>query len=289
MLAGNLLNIIGNYILIYGKFGAPELGLFGAGISTLLSRIFMLGLFIMVFAFGKKFHAYRCGFAAGRINRKSWKQLNAIGWPIGMQQGLEAGTFCLTAIMVGWIGSLELAAHQIAITISTISFTIYLGLGAAVAIRTSFYKGANDWFMVRKITLAGIHLALVVVAAICIFLFFSKSWLGNIFTEDVAVNDVVQILLPILMLYQLGDSIQIILANALRGLADVQYIMWVSFGAYFLVAIPAGYALGFPLAWGIAGVWMAYPIGFITSDVFLITRMRNKCRKHLQPQMAGSI
>ena len=281
LLSGNLLNIIGNYILIYGKFGAPELGLFGAGISTLVSRILILLMFIAVFMRRTAYAPYRKGIAAIRINRQSWKKLNIIGWPIGLQQGLEAGTFCVTAIMIGWLGSLALAAHQIAITISLISFTIYLGLGSAIAIRTSYYKGANNWFMVRKITIAGIHLALLIVFIVCLTLFLTKDFLGFLFTDDVAVNDIVKMLLPILMLYQIGDSIQIVLTNSLRGLADVRIIMWISFLAYFIIAIPFGYCCGFILHWGIAGVWLAYPIGFACSVTLLGLRMRKQINRHL--------
>ncbi len=282
LLAGNLLNIIGNYILIYGKFGLPEMGLFGAGLSTFLSRIVILGLFVWVFVRRTAYTRYRKGVRVIPINRRSWRTLNAIGWPIGLQQGLEAGTFCMTAIMIGWLGSLELAAHQIAITISLISFTIYLGLGAAVAIRVSYYKGANDWNMVRHISQAGIHLALVVVLVICIMLFTTQSFIGMIFTDDIRVNDIVKTLIPILMLYQLGDSVQIILTNALRGLSDVKAIMWISFIAYFVVAIPSGYALGFTAHWGAPGVWMAYPIGFVCSVTLFTYRMKMQFGKHLR-------
>lgn len=183
--------------------------------------------------------------------------------------------------MVGWLGSLELAAHQIAITISTISFTIYLGLGAAVAIRTSYYKGANDWYMVRKITIAGLHLGLIVVCIVCTTLFMTQSGLGLIFTDNLHVNAIVKTLLPILMLYQIGDSAQIILANSLRGLADVKAIMWISFLAYFIIAIPAGYLLGFTFHWGIAGIWMAYPLGFLCSVCLLGYRAKMQVKSHL--------
>lgn len=285
LLAGNLLNVAGNYLLIYGKGGLPEMGLLGAGISTLLSRIVMLLLFVAVFLRRRSYHSYRKGFALSRINSASWKTLNAIGWPIGLQQGLEAATFCITAIMVGWIGKLELAAHQIAITVSLISFTIYLGLGSAVAIRTSYFKSAGDWDMVRKITLAGIHLALVVVALVCAFLYFSQSWLGYLFTNDEAVIQVVKILLPILMLYQLGDSIQIILTNALRGLADVSVIMLISLIANFAIAIPSGYLLGFVFDCGVAGLWFAFPISFVCSVVMLSWRTRQQVGRHLHPSL----
>ena len=281
LLLGNLFNIIGNYVLIYGKLGMPELGLLGAGISTFVSRILILLMFITVFMRRNAYLPYRKGIAAIRINKVSWKKLNAIGWPIGLQQFLEASTFCLTAIMIGWLGSLQLAAHQIAITISLISFTTYLGLGSAVAIRTSYFKGMNDWAMVRKITLAGIHIALFIVFIVCSTLFVTKDFLGFVFTDDVAVNDIVKTLLPILMLYQIGDSVQIVLTNSLRGLADVKVIMWISFFVYFLIAIPSGYTCGFLLKLGISGVWLAYPIGFACSVTLLGLRMKKLLKKHL--------
>lgn len=282
LLVGNLFNVIGNYILIYGQFGAPEMGLLGAGISTLISRMLILLLFVAVFMRRTAYAPYRKGIAAIRINRMSWRQLNAIGWPIGVQQGLEAGTFCVTAIMIGWLGSLSLAAHQVAITISLISFTVYLGLGSAVAIRTSYYRGCGDWFLVRKIAVAGVHLALVIVALVCLFLFVTRDFLGLVFTDDVAVNDIVKLVLPILMLYQVGDSIQIVLTNSLRGLADVTVIMCISFLAYFMIAVPSGYFFGFVLHWGITGVWLAYPIGFACSVCLLGLRMRWQVHRHLE-------
>ena len=196
-------------------------------------------------------------------------RVTKLGVPIAFQQGLEAATFSLTAIMVGWIGSTELAAHQVVISISTISFTTYLGLGSATAIRTSFYKGAKDWVQVRKTTVAGIHLGVIVSTITCIALFIFRNEISYIFSDDPQVCSIVILLLPILMLYQYVDGAQIVLANALRGLADVKPIMWISFITNFLLAIPAGYILGFPLGMGIQGIWLAYPIGFVFSVALL--------------------
>ena len=268
LIVGNVLNIIGNYVLIYGKC-MPELGLYGAGISTLVSRVIMLLLFVVVFVVKRRYAAYRLGFMASRADGASWRRLNALGWPIGLQQGLEAGTFCLTAIMVGWLGSLSLAAHQIVITISTFSYTTFLGLGAAVAIRTAYFKGAGDWVQVRRVTVAGLHVGLFTAAVVCTVLLLVKSDISSLFTSDLEVAAIVVSLFPILILYQFFDSTQIILANALRGLADVKVIMWVSLVTNFLIAIPSGYLLGFPCDMGIRGVWMAYPIGFFFSVLLL--------------------
>lgn len=269
LISGNLLNIVGNYVLIYGKGGFPELGLMGAGYSTLISRIFMLVMFVLVFVFRPSYKAYRKGFMRMWVLPNRLMRVTKLGVPIALQQGLEAATFSLTAIMVGWLGSTELAAHQVVISISTISFTTYLGLGSATAIRTSFYKGAKDWVQVRKTTVAGIHLGVIVSTITCLALFIFRNDISYIFSDDPKVCSIVILLLPILMLYQYVDGAQIVLANALRGLADVKPIMWISFITNFLLAIPAGYLLGFPLGLGIEGIWLAYPIGFVFSVALL--------------------
>lgn len=265
----NAINIAGNYVLIYGKCGFPELGLLGAGISTLLSRIMMLLLFVAVFMRQEKYKPFRKGFLVTPFRKAYWKRLNLIGWPIAFQQGIEAATFCITTIMIGWLGGMALAAHQVAIAVSTVSFTIYLGLGSAVAIRTSMFKGLQDWRNVRRVTLAGVGLAVLLSVTLSLLLYLCCDTIGSYFTDDEAVLQIVAILLPILIAYQFGDSIQIVLANALRGLSDVTSIMVISFVAYFIIAIPAGYAIAFFLDKGIAGIWLSYPIGFTCSVILL--------------------
>ena len=274
LIIGNVVNIIGNYVLIYGKWGFPEMGLMGAGYSTLISRILMLVMFIAVFLFRPSYKAYRKGFMRMWVLPNRLIRVTKIGVPIALQQGLEAATFSLTAIMVGWLGSTELAAHQVVIAISTISFTTYLGLGSATAIRTSFYKGANDWTQVKKTTVAGLHLGVIVSTLTCLALYIFRNEISFVFSDDPNVAVIVITLLPILMLYQYVDGAQIVLANSLRGLSDVKPIMWISFITNFLLAIPAGYVLGFPLGMGIRGIWMAYPIGFVFSVILLGLRAR---------------
>lgn len=279
LLSGNLLNIFGNYVLIYGKFGCPEMGLLGAGYSTLFSRIFMLAAFVLVFLLRPSYKPYRQGFLRMWIVPKRLMRLTRLGVPIALQQGMEAMTFSLTAIMVGWLGSLELAAHQVVIAISTVSFTIYLGLGSATAIRTSYYKGAGEWSQVRKITVAGVHLGIVVSFLTCLVLYLVRNEISFVFSDDPAVSKIVVMLLPILMLYQFVDGAQIVLANALRGLSDVKPIMWISFITNFLIAIPVGYLLGFPCGMGISGIWLAYPAGF----AFSVTLLALRARKTMNP------
>lgn len=119
--------IIGNWILIYGHFGMPEMGLQGAGIATLFSRILMLVLFGTLFLKTKRYAAYKAGFRKGSINKSDFKLLNRLGWPVGLQMGMETASFSLSTVMVGWLGTLALAAHQIMLTIGQLGFMMYYG------------------------------------------------------------------------------------------------------------------------------------------------------------------
>lgn len=131
---------------------------------------------------------------------------------------------------------------------------------------------------VRNTTVAGVHLGIVVSFLTCVALFAFRNEISYIFSDDPVVSSIVIMLLPILMLYQFVDGAQIVLANALRGLSDVKSIMWISFLTNFVIAIPAGYILGFPLGMGIRGIWLAYPIGFVFSVALLGLRARKLMR-----------
>ena len=168
LLGGNALNIFGNYLLIYGSFGFPEWGLFGAGVSTLVSRIVMLLVFIGVVAVARRYKVYREAILRSRFNRNDFIQLNALGWPIALQMGMETAAFSLSAIMVGWLGSIPLAAHQIMISVSTIGFMVYYGMGAALAVRVSHFMGQKDFPNLRRAVNSGmgIILSLAIVASL---------------------------------------------------------------------------------------------------------------------------
>ncbi len=280
-LIGNALNIIGNYMLIYGKFGMPEMGLFGAGVSTLISRCIMLAAFVAVVRFAKFYREYRQGYAKGVVLQAKIHSLIKVGTPIGLQQGFEAATFSISAIMIGWLGSLDLAAHQVSVSISSVCYMLFLGLGNAVAIRVSYFHGMGDVQSVKKATYAGIILSLFFSIAISIVLYLWTSQITQFFSDDGAVVGIVHLLMPILMVYVFSDGIQIVLTNALRGLADVKYIMYVSAIAYFAIALPVGYFVGFTLGWGISGIWLAYPTGFFFACILFYLRFRKFYRKLL--------
>ncbi|MDR3118349.1 MAG: MATE family efflux transporter [Mediterranea sp.] len=276
LLGGNLFNIGGNYLLIYGKFGFPELGLLGAGVSTLLSRVLMVAAFAVIFFRSSRFRPYRIGFGRLGFSVARFKELNRLGWPVGLQMGMEGASFSLSAVMIGWIGTIALASHQIMLTISTIAFLVYYGMGAAVAVRVSNYCGQSDWVNVRRSAYAGFHLMMVMAVFFCILLFSTRNYLGSWFTDNREVGAMVVTLSFPFLLYQFGDGLQVTFANALRGISDVKPMIAIAFIAYFVVSLPVGYVFGFLLGWGVFGVWMSYPFGLTCAGILLYLRFRRR-------------
>lgn len=278
LLGGNVLNIIGNYLLIYGKLGFPELGLLGAGVSTLFSRIMMVVVFAFLFIRSPRFRRYRVGFFRGGWSRSVFLRLNGLGWPIALQMGMETASFSLSAIMIGWLGTIALASHQVMLSISQFTFMMYYGLGAAVAVRVSNFKGQGDVLNVRRAAYAGFHLMMALGVVLSGVVFCCRDYLGGWFTDSPEVAAMVTSLIVPFLIYQFGDGLQITFANALRGIADVKPMMLIAFVAYFLISLPVGYFCGFVMDWGIAGVWMAFPFGLTSAGVMLWLRFRGRMR-----------
>lgn len=283
LLSGNILNIVGNYILIYGKMGMPELGIVGAGISTLTSRILMVVAFCIIFFTSKRYIIYREGFINGKINKKEFIQLNKLGWPIAGQMGMETASFSLSAIMIGWLGSMELATYQIMMAVSQVCFMMYYGMGAAVAVRISNFYGQKDMENVRKTSKYGFHIMMCMLIINSIPIFLLRNHIGGWFTDSETVGIMVaQTIIPFLI-YQFGDALQINYANALRGIADVKPMMLYAFIAYFIISLPAGYIFGFVLDFGLIGVWMAFPFGLTSAGIMYWLRFRKMTKKQNIP------
>ena len=278
LLSGNLLNIIGNYLLIYGKAGLPEMGVVGAGVSTLVSRIVMVAVFIAVFAWRKKFASYREGFLRMGWSSSLTKRLTSIGTPIALEMGMETASFSLSIIMVGWLGTIALASHQVMITISQFTFMVYYGLGTAVAVRTSYFNGQHDRINTEHTVIAGLHVmvALEIIQGGIIFLL--RNHIGGWFTDSAEVSTAVLTLMLPFFIYQFGDGLQINYANALRGIADVKPLMIIAFIAFFVISLPVGYLCGFVLNFGLVGVWMAFPFGLTSAGVMMWWRFRQQMR-----------
>lgn len=274
LLSGNLLNIIGNYVLIYGKAGMPEMGVVGAGVATLLSRVVMVALFLFVFLSRKKMRPYREGFFVLGWSRQLVRRLVSLGTPIALEMGMETASFSLSIIMVGWLGTIALASHQVMITISQFTFMVYYGLGAAVAVRTSYFNGQDDRDNVRHTVVAGLQVMVALELLLSGIIFLLRNHIGGWFTDSAEVSSTVITLMLPFFIYQFGDGLQITYANALRGIADVKPLMVIAFIAFFVISLPVGYFCGFVLNLGLVGVWMAFPFGLTSAGVMMWWRFK---------------
>lgn len=282
MLSANILNIIGNYILIYGKFGVPAMGVTGAGISTLFSRIMMFVAFAFLFYRSLHYRHYLVGYKRSNYNRPDLLILNKMGIMVGIQMALETGLFSITGIMIGWLGSIALAAHQVVVSLSTLGFMIYYGVGAAISVRISNYYGQGDLIKVRKTAVAGFHLILCLAVIVSTAFILSRYSSGYLFTTSDEVMNIVPHLIIILVFFQFGDSLQITYANSLRGIGDVISMAVISFIGYFIIALPICYICGFLLGWGINGVWIGYPVGLTMTGILLCLRFYYITKKKMR-------
>ncbi len=283
LMCGNLLNIIGNWFLIYGKYGFPELGLTGAGISTLFSRIVMFAAFAAYLMKSKRFSSYSEYFRKARTESKDMKHLFNMGYPLALQTGMETSTFTISTVMIGWLGATALAAHQVALTISQIFFMMLLGLSSATSVLISSSYGRHDLRSVNRYATKGYMLSVMFSATFCIIIYIFRHQVIGLFTESQEVISMSLSLIFVLFSYQFGDSLQLLYCNALRGIQDVKPIMAMAFVSYFLIAIPAAYLLGFTFRLGVVGVWIGFPVGLTIAGIFYFTRFKKQLARLARP------
>ncbi|MDE5975472.1 MAG: MATE family efflux transporter, partial [Muribaculaceae bacterium] len=263
----DILNIGGNYLLIFGKFGCPELGLLGAGISTLIARTIGALIIVAVIARRRRYRVYwqalREQSAGSERRRKVW----TTSYPLMIQSGVECGLWAFGAIVSGWFGKVQLAAYQVMNTIAQLGFMTYMGFGWATSIRVANFTGVGDIDGVRQITKAGLHLVLLLATFASIMFFFLTENLVHLFTpeEDVALA-ALPLVIP-LILYQYCDGAQLTFVNALRGTSVVKPLLWISVTSYILVGIPVLLLLAKGFNLGAEGVYYSFSVALATATV----------------------
>ena len=279
MIGGNVVNILGNWVLIYGVAGFPELGLLGAGISTLVSRILMALAMVSIVIAGKGFREYRHDLIHSSLNKTDFKEMNRLGWPVALQLGMESAAFTLSCVMVGWLGTIPLAAHQVMITLSQLFYLVLSGMAAALAIRVSHFMGQKDYAAVRRNAYDGFRLNLLFSLCMGIPVFLLRHQIGGWFNDNTEVQAYVSVLIILMMVYQFGDGLQYTFANALRGIACVKPMVLYAFIAYFVISLPLGYTLGFTCGMGILGTWIAFPFGLTIAGEMYRRRFEKELKK----------
>ena len=270
-------NILGNWLLIYGVGGFPELGLLGAGIATIAARIVALGLLMTLFRCLRRFRSYQEGFLDGRglkdMRRKVW----VTSWPLMIQSGLECFLWSVGAVVVGWFGAVQLAAYQVVNTIGQLGFMIYMSFATAVTIRVANFAGLCDEEGAGRSARAGLHINILLATAASLLFIFTARWLITIFvntdagaTDGAAVVASALTLVWPLVLYQYMDAVQLTMCNAIRGTSQVKPLMWISLISYVIVGVPMLllFAVGFDM--GNSGAYWSFNIALLAASILAV-------------------
>lgn len=272
ILSGNVMNIAGNYIFMYGKLGMPEMGLNGAGFSTFLARVFM-ALAMVVIVLKHKVIRTKYVQRATTLWRKI-KTIYKLGIPMAIHLFSEASAFIVAGIMMGWLGEIGLAAHQIVISLSTLGFMLYQGIGVSTTIRISQLLSKGNAVLLRRASVASVQIVSILVFIISSFFLLFSSVLPYLFTTNHEVASLATNLIIILVVFQLFDGIQIIFAGILRGMSDARVPSLLTLISYFGVAIPISYFAAFKADLGPMGIWVGFPVGLGICAILFYFRIK---------------
>lgn len=269
------LNAFLNWLLIFGNWGFPRMELYGAGVGTLITRTVLFLVLGAVIIFHPVFRRYIIiGKRVWKFRWQTVKELLYIGIPSAMQIGMEAGAFAVSGIMVGTLGAVALASHQIALSLASFTFIISMGLSQAGSIRTSNAFGRRDRSLITAIGKSTLYVAWIYGGLCALFFIFFRDQLPFIFNANPSVVALASTLILFGGFFQVSDSTQAIAAGLLRGIKDVKTPTYLIAIAYWVIGIPFGYYLTFVKDLGAVGIWIGFITGLTFSAVLLYFRFK---------------
>ena len=279
---GNLLNILLGITFVKGLFGISPMGIRGVGYSTLIDRCTM-ALVMSIYIFrSKNFRIYLRNFALKNIDRVRSSQILKIGAPVALQYVFEISAFSAAAILIGTISPVAQAAHQVAISMASLTYMAASGISAAAAIKSGNFFGAKKHQELRLSAISNYHIAIIFMAMTAILFTLGNHVLPWIYTSDKSVILIASQLLIIVAFFQLFDGTQVVGLGVLRGMGDVNIPTIITFVAYWIVGLPTGYLLGITYHMGVSGVWYGLVLGLFTASLLLFIRFQSVSRKHQQ-------
>ena len=274
-----LLNILLNYIMIFGHWGFPAMGLMGACWASFISRVLMaLSMFIYVF-YHKKFRRYTQSFHLKYVSTSLLKKILSLGIPSGLQWVFEVGAFSLAVIMIGWIGPTAQAAHLVALSMASVTYMMASGLSAAATVRVGNQYGLKSKHGVRIAGFSVFILVTIFMGCMAMSFIVFRNLLPEFFTSNKEVISVASSLLIVAAFFQLSDGIQVVSLGALRGVRDVKIPTVITLIAYWVIGLPASYAFAFKLHLGILGIWYGLFLGLTAAAVLLFLRFNAVSKK----------
>lgn len=287
-LLGNIINIVLNYVLIFGKFGFPEMGIVGAAYGTLVSRIIMVWHIWYLLKGKEKSRAFVTHIKFFVLNKLMFKKLLNLGAPSAMQMFFEVAIFTAAIWLSGLLGKNPQAANQIALNLSSMTFMVVTGLSVAAMIRVGNQKGLKAYFELRRIAFSFFIMGMLFAISFAIIFFAFHNQLPKIYVDyDDAKNlmdnqEVVSIASKLLIaaaIFQISDSVQVLVLGVLRGLQDVKIPTIITFISYWLIGFPISWFLGKEDAYGSFGIWLGLLAGLTTAAILLYIRFNYLTKK----------
>ena len=283
-LIANGVNVVLNFILIYGFWIFPRLELVGAAYGTLISRFVMMLFLIWILNSRKKFKPFFKWIPLAEIRKKIFSKIINLGFPTAMQMLFEVGVFTAAIWLAGTMGVIDQAANQIALNLSSMTFMIAVGLGVAATIRVGNQKGLRQFGELRRISISIFLQVFIIECFFALSFILLKDYLPLVYIDNEAVVKTAASLLLIAGLFQLSDGFQVVVLGALRGLQDVRIPTYITFFAYWVVGFPICYLLGKTLGYGSQGIWIGLLAGLTVSAVLLYMRFNYLTKKLIEKE-----
>lgn len=271
-IGSNLLNILLNYLMIFGHWGFPEMGLMGSCWASFISRVLMAFAMFAYVYYNKHFKIYWEGFTFRNISKDLTKKILGIGVPSGLQWVFEVGAFAFAVIMIGWISPDAQAAHQIALSIAACSYMMASGLSAAASVRVGNQLGLKNREGVRIAGYSAFVMVLIFMSVMALAFIIFRNYLPSFFSKELPVINIASSLIVIAAFFQLSDGIQVVGLGALRGVKDVKIPTIITLIAYWIIGLPMSYVLGFKMNLGVQGIWYGLSLGLTIAAVLLFLR-----------------
>lgn len=287
-LIANVVNVVFNYLLIYGIWIFPRLEVEGAATGTLISRFFMLWFVWEILRRKKKFRQYFIWSRKELLKMDIFKRLFALGFPTALQMLFEVAIFTATVFLAGTLGTNPQAANQIALNLASMTFMVAVGLGVTATIRVGNQKGKGNFEDLRRIAFSTFLLVFLIEAVFAVGFILLKDWLPTLYIDNATVILLAAQLLIIAALFQLSDGLQVVILGALRGLQDVKVPTLICFIAYWVIGFPVSFFLGKEDSWGTMGIWTGLLAGLSASALMLYLRFNYLSKKLLLDARSGS-
>lgn len=279
-IVGNVLNIVLGIVFVKGLLGVHPMGIKGVGYSTLIDRCVMSAVMAFYVLSSANFKKYLVSFVPTKIDRKRIIEILKIGAPVALQYAFEISAFSGAAILIGTIGYNELAAHQVAINLASLTYMMASGVSAAAAIKTGNYFGSKDHDKLRHSAISNYHIVLMMMGITALIFTLFHNALPWIYTSDHNVIAIAAQLLIIAAFFQLFDGTQVVGLGVLRGMGDVNVPTFITFLAYWVIGLPTGYILGLKLNLGVKGVWYGLVVGLMIASILLFIRFQFISKKY---------